>query len=425
MDLNEAEDSKNAGRKEHKANKAERNLNRKINKNNQLIAKWTKGQFAADSEEARLWLMQHDKDWARHSKQLDSEAAEVVKQRNIESDRRKREARDGKSSLGMSESSVKKAPFAQLSDEAKQVNLLARILEKITGKKEEEPENENQTPEFDNTTGEKFKAGSGQKISDNLKRDIIRDSANGLTTKELSDKYNIPKKTIEKIVKTGAVNEKGEPDKNVKEPKGFMGNTFKNIKDFFKFFISKIRGHAKGGDMDKGEIGIVGEEGPEIIETKSKTRVHPFNVLKNMVSKIAKKNNSSDKEDDPTTMGDDLKRNQKKADEVEEENKAKLLDASKESMNIARDRAKTAKELQDEKEREEEKRDRKAMLAAAQRNADATEKHSSDWKSIFSKKGLITLALGSALAWAAKNFPGLIKNVGEILGKVAGVFRKI
>ena len=421
MDLDEATNSTRAGKAEHKANRAERDLNRRINKNDRLITKWTGGQFNGDSEEARLWLQQHDKQWNSHSKQLDSDAADIVKQRNIESDRKKREERDGKSSLGMSESAISRAPFATLSDEAKQVSLLSRIYTFITGKQDENENNETEgeRAEFNNTTGEVFKAGKGQKISNTLKRDIIRDNTNGASYKDLSEKYNIPVKTIKNICEAGSSQEvqEGEPDKNSGTKAPIMGNSINNLRDAFKFLIGKLPGHAKGGETKENSLSIVGEEGPEIVETKSKSKVHPFSVLKNMVSKIAKSTKKED-EDDPTTMRDDLKREQKKSDEAEEDRKATLEEASRASMEMARDRAKTAEELKAEKEREEEKKDRKAMLEQTKRNADATEKHAFDWSEIFSKKGLVTAAAVAALAWASKNFPGLLKNVASILGKV-------
>lgn len=418
MDLDEVDDGTEAGKREHKANREERDLNRRINKNNRLIAKWTGNQFNGDSEEARLWLQQHDKDWDKHIKQLDGKAADVVKQRNLEADRKRREEREGKSSLGMSESAIAKAPFATLSDEAKQVSLLSRIYSAITGKQTDDNDEEERA-EFDNTTGEMFKPGKGQKISDNLKKEIIRERSAGASYKDLANKYNIPVKTIEKICKAGSSQEsqEGEPDNNANSKLPIMGNTINNIQGAFKSLISKLPGHAKGGETKENSLSIVGEEGPEIIETKSKSKVHPFSVLKNMVSKIANSIKKED-EDDPTTMKDDLKREQKKSDEAEAERNARLVDASKASMDMARDKAKTAEELKAEREREEEKKDRKAMLEQTKRNADATEKHAFDWSSIFSKKGLVTAAAVTALAWAAKNFPGLVKNIASILAKV-------
>lgn len=113
--------------------------------------------------------------------------------------------------------------------------------------------------------------------------------------------------------------------------------------------------------------------------------------------------------------------------DAEKETNAELIDGS--TKNTYDTDGKTVEEIREEREKEEEREERKSFYLFVKEKLSGIhtteEEKKLDWRSIFSKKGLITLGLLSVLPFLTKNIPTLIKNVKGILGAIGGIIKKI
>lgn len=388
---------------EHKQLKDDRRKASLSDKNAKKIAKWTKGQFGEDSQEAREWLKLHDRNWKQHEKELSSEGFEFAKERAEEA----RIAREGRSSQGMDESQLSRAQLATMSETGQTNALLARIYNQLTGKNEDEDENEsNGNNNHNNNHGHNNQNRNSNDEDEDDGEEVLFDD---------NDPENVGRRHEWQTIK------------NIKEFGSFVKNIFK-------------RSYAKGGKTRRG-LSLVGETGPELVEFAGGENVYNSNTTRLLLggrgegedisdeNRLSRKNTASIIANSSTDKRQIARARQEQTTIAREEATDRRLDSAKAAMESA----KTAKEQQKEKE---DSKFKAALMSVVEKiqgsvasTAEETKSHSIAWGKIFSKKGILTTLAVAGGALLIKYFPGIITTVGKVIGTIAKgigwIFNKI
>ena len=389
--------NKRDGKLEHKKNKEVRNMNRLAQKNASKIARWTKGQFSADTQEAREWLKLHD---PQKLKELDDTPYNYFKAEQEKANI----VKNGRSSRGMSESQLAKASLMSMSEQGQTNALLARIWDMMfkqthDGKDKDEVDAEEAEQNFLNDIStnrtnrraplskshktkliQEYYAKGGDTASKEEQKQIIR---------ELANRYNCTQKEVRNAINNG---DEGGQDESLSldtvSKRKVLGSyalgDIANLVDSAKSRIRSVlsdpdRQHANGGKLKKG-LNLVGEDGAELVDSDSK-------------------------------------------EVIPAEETMSILNVRSASMRNAFRKSKNAKTLKKEKE---ESKYKAAILSATERTAKASEegteetkKHGINWNKIFSKKGLVTGAIIAGALLFKKYLPDVLTTAGKVIGTVA------
>lgn len=431
--------SKRSSKLEHMQNRDARKMAKRSDKNASKIAKWTKGQFSEDSEEAREWLKLHD---PKKLKELDSEAFEFAKKQREDA----KVSREGRSSRGMSETQLARANLMTMSEQGQTNSLLAKIWDILfkqehEGKDKDEVDEEEREANFQNSISQRKEKRAP--LSTEHKRQLIQEyyvkggeTATGDAKKqiirELAERYKCTQKAVQDAVAKGDGNrsEAGTGGESPKQRTVLGSYALGDLADLGSSVFNKIKGvfsdpqrqHAKGGFLKKG-LNLVGEKGAELVNFES-GKVHDAEETYNMLGEASSDENRKARKGKIASLfsslsGSDRRRsslNAEKASLAREED----IDMRDDSAKSALDKAKNAAALKKEKDEEKYKQ---AMLTASEKTAkaseegtEATKKHSIAWNKIFSKKGLITAGIIAGALLFKKFLPGVLTAAGKVLG---------
>ena len=380
------------------------------NKNAKWIAKYTNGQFADDTDAAREYLKMVNPrayqklitgkslgaGWSdtknNTSRTQEKEAAEIKK--------------NGRSTAGLSEKQLSKADPTKLNEEAKQTYFLQGIFNVVRGKrwdgKEKDSDDKDETyserkarllkekekmkKEREAAQKEKEQSESEEGVDEggvdeggnpftNYIRTSIGDLQEFWTGKRTvgkgknKSKVKVGKNALSRAVGLFTDNREGH---------SFLAPWKRRIHNLFEDdTIRDIPRHAKGGILEKG-LAIVGEEGPEIIESRGGDEVYPTKIAKGALKKMAK---------------------------------GKLAKAL--------DKAKTADESREEAKEKAKEAKTDLLIKTAKEGVNAQKEQHRDWLSMFGKKGLIFGAAAVAFLWAKKKIPALVNNLENLIKKAA------
>lgn len=398
----------NEGKEEYKARKEQIKADKKEQKrhddNAKFIAKYTKGQFSQDTDEARAYLYSINKS---AYKEFIKKAGESTTQEL-----------NGRGTVGMSDHELDTADPSRLSEEGHQTYLLNKLylgLDKI------------------------ISVMTGEKASDREAR--LNEQEEKKAEKE-KEQEQLNERYIDSVEGHGEVDENGEEVKTVltddeqrRLDNRLFGRTRQNIYKFMhKLGLTKFLPHfAEGGETDGGPV-VVGDGGkPEIIVPPSGSKVIDGESSDAILSRASEE--ASDEKRTENLRDASFKAANSEDKKVVKENQEKAsieranvrADMSSDSKKKALDDAKTAaeqkKEREEEKAREEQKKYQKAMLFATRSNGEEVKKFSLNWDKIFSKKGLLTGALIAGALFLKDKLPGVFKVIGSTaaaVGKLAG-----
>lgn len=372
-------------------------------KNAKFIAKYTKNQYSEDTDEAREYLKMVRPDKYRALIEGESEGTgwksgfggsskdEEARQAKIDT--------EGSGTFGMSEAQLSSANPAKLNEEGKQTYFLQGIFNILRGKRwdGENKDNPNDSDPYDGMTySEKEKAKNKEKANERVTEDNanndsseIRDQGSDVAGGPGGVKQYLHRRAEEFKSFWGGNNEQGNVFSRAggyfKEQGSDILNKFKNL-NITKSLVNKLPKHAEGG-IASGGAAIVGENGPEIIETNVGDVIHPTEILKSGLNKLTGR------------------------------------DKNQEALKKAIDDGKTAKEAQEEKEKQEQKEREEEAIKIARETKDATVEHKTNWASMFGKKGLITAGALLVFTWLKKHAPDIlnaISGIGKFLANFVG-----
>lgn len=356
--------------KANKANKEERAENRRKDKNARLMNKYTKGQFSADTEEAREYLL---------------------------------------STLGRKEyNKLMKNKFKggpELTESERRDKVNSQNIQTI----KTDVKDATQVIKDSKTSTDKIKDAT-QVIQDNsiqqtsLMRDLYGLLVNAINPTKISDIFSLKKKSTNESPASDILKDKAKEavEESTTEEEGGSGDGVATMAK-----RAGAKPYLLGGILKAG-LSVVGEKGAELIQkTKDKVQVLSHKASEVALRKREKfgtsiknafKNASSDTNDDRNDSDDSITESR-----TDVRNKARKAD------DILNEKKAEAKEKRDE---EEKKQDRELN----EKVANATVAHHDEWSSMFGKTGLITTGLILLYAWLKKNVLGsslasLVKNL--------------
>lgn len=401
----------NEGKEEYKARKEQIKADKKEQKrhddNAKFIAKYTKGQFSQDTDEARAYLYSINK----------SAYEEFIKKAGESTT----QELNGRGTVGMSDHELDTADPSRLSEEGHQTYLLNKLylgLDKI------------------------ISVMTGEKASDREAR--LNDQEEKKAEKE-KEQEQLNERYKDSVEGHGEVDENGEEVKTVltdseqrRLDNRLFGRTRQNIYKFLhKLGLTKFLPHfAEGGETDGGPV-VVGDGGkPEIIVPPAGSKVIDGDSSDAILSNASEE--ASDEERTERLRESRIKAANSEDKKVVKENQQRAsietanvrADMSSDSKKKAFDQAKTAEELKKEKEeekaREEQKKYQNAMLFATRSNGEEVKKFASDWGGIFSKKkGILTIALLAGAMFLKDKLPGVFKLIGSTASAVGNLATKL
>ena len=360
-------------KKSRKANKEEREENRRKDKNAQLMNKYTKGQFSSDTAEAREYLLNTlgrkkynklMKNKFKGGPELSaSERQEKENNQNVKTI--KADVKDATQVLKSSQSTtdkIKDATQIIQDNTVQQTSLIKNIYTMLT------------------------QALHPSSITDFFKKD------------KASTKPSEEDEGLKDKVKEVFNNDESEesPEEGGGSGKGFISMAKR----------AGAKPYVLGGILKAG-LSIVGEKGAELVR-KTKDKVQ---VLSHKASEAALRRREK--------FGESIKNafnNSSSASEDANDSD----DSISESRSDVRKKARTYNEIFNEKKAEiqqkKDEEDRKEDRKLSEKTANATAAHQSEWSSIFGKTGLVTTGLILLYAWLKKNVLGsslasLVKNL--------------
>lgn len=375
-------------------------------KNARLIAKATKNQYSADTEEARDALKRTNyRAYLKLNKSVLSEDA----QRKADAEKAKIE-KEGKGTAGLTGKQLSNTDVTKLNEEGKQTFFLQGIFNLLRGK------------EWD---GSKKEEGKESKKTNEEKKE------------ELAEKNAKKGEEKDKETKTNENDDATLEEPEVGRAPGFRELFLSTGLDLRDFFI---------GNKDENKKGILGRT-KDFWSNELQGEKKYFSGLKTKYKDMGKSMVARHKERKDHRQrvrggngggfgpGEDLPINEtndtvpvyitnvsnQAADKMgssDTESKAELLKAESKmnALSKAREAGINAEERKKQYEDEEKAKIQKDIRDATKKGAEATEKHSSLWASIFGKKGLITGGLILLAPLALKLVKWLVKGPGQIIG---------
>lgn len=374
-------------------------------------------------------------------------------------------------SATLSDDELASADPSKMSNEVRQTSILQRILNVLTGRNFDGSITKNQVPEEDDKSKEgeaehteyddeedpmnsgffrnmkkwlgfdnkgKFKAGAG---TENLGfvKELLRnagvgdDEMSGLDAKGLYDLFEAKKMGFGDITKhiTSEMLRESVGDTDIWTMlQGYGGDIDKLINGLFTG-----KGYAKGSDNTDAGISLVGEERPELVMTEKggkvltdrdkALRVFITGASQSFARTVRENGGMVDVDElasaNAAMLSSQAKTQREKDAEFDKEQNAKLANIAADAKAKATDLAVTADEqLQAKRQKLADANNERAVRALEDiaENTKKTEEGESLfhklWKSIFSKKGLVTAGL---LLLFAK-FPQLLELLAKGLGNI-------
>lgn len=339
-----------------------------------------------------------------------------------------------KDSAGMSDEQLSNADPSKMSNEVRQTAILQRILDFLTGKNRKWNRSDmSGGVDWDNMKDFGSK-GLGTIIDFLEKKGYKREDLEKMSGKDLTKTFVEGGFSISDLTDEGM----DQVKKRVSELN--VGGI--PIGDIFKNFTGK--GYAKGTDNAEEGFSVVGEDGAEIVHMNAGDKVYPgrngampvfvigaapqfTQIFKSHMSSSSKSANED------INMVDD-EGNVINTDKASASTALAVVNQKQDAREKAMDLAYTAAELQqkhDEEEKEEQRMSIRDAILSIREHVESTDKGQNIfrklWESIFSKKGIITMAI---LAFLLK-FKGLdgtlgliadiVKNIGNVVDTSLGV----
>lgn len=397
--------------KNRKAEKAQLEKDRKTwkihDKNARLIAKATKNQYSADTEEGREALKRADyKAYLKLNKSVLSED----EQKRVDAEKAKIE-KEGKGTAGLNGKQLANTDVSKLNEEGKQTYFLQGIFNILRGK---------------NWDGSKKEKGQKEKETNEEKKDRMREEKSKRDSKKKQEENQNPDNTDatfeepevgkapgfkEFFLSTGLdlrdyfVGNKQQNKKGIlSRTKDFLSQELENEKGYYRGLKTKYKDmgkymlarHEERKDRkirQQGGNGGFGD-GEELTSKESQDTIPVY--ITNVSNQAADKMGSSDGGDAKTEL-------------LKAESKMNALSKAREAGINAEERKKQYDD-------EEKAKIQKDIRDATKKGAEISEKHSSLWASIFGKKGLITGGLILLAPLALKLVKWLVKGPGKTIG---------
>ena len=452
--------------------RADRQAARQHNENAKYIAKWTKGQYSEDTEEAREYLktVNYSRWKAKFGGEKNKDNISITEERE-----RKRQAKEGISVAGMGMSAIKAAPINKLDNWGKALKLIARIADNTDELAENETNKnqdaENEAKERENSVDSSrdpnakglTKAQRKERQKKNMEAcdNFINMASNGRYTKYstravkyLKENDDIAYSLYVKYTRThrwpkdeqeyGRAYDKEQKEIDEKNTRTtFDSNSTGN---YFRTELGNAKNFLFGGSNDKGLFGRIGGtlgktfNGSLFDKTKKrwdKFRQRRADDLSGYADNQMAEGGTVEGvtlvgEKEPelvyTTRHDHIINGMQAARELGK----KLTDKIKGKQAQAVDDAKTAKEQREEREKAEEKKEEKKFKGGLVKKvgevANNVKKNGLDFLKSFGKKSLFAIGTGLVASFLIKH-PGIVKGafsaISWIGNKLSEVFSKV